>query len=374
MIYAALVYMQVFAVILTSGHALLSTTFSSYLYILLFLSSGILLGYKLLFGQIQVSQKLITITILWLCFFLLLSVVHSDYRSGIKLVALITSCLITVICVDVKYMARATNNTILLIAVISMVTYVANNVFDVTITGGGFSNLHGSEYTGFWWNYVHTNFLRFRNIGVFWEPGLYANWLFLSLILMTYGLDRRAYIFHVLIILTMVTTFSFAGWCYLFIYFLIVNKSNNLRFFLALLACVIVFIYFKEVFMTGIDERLFSGKVSTTDRLDSYAELFRLHMDNSIIGVGYNGVIERFFEEAITTTAGTPFVIIASFGVFSLLVFYPLLHAIIFPKFHFLLLIALCIYLIKDNQMFFSVFHLLILYAINLPRSARKYV
>ena len=366
--------MQVFAVILTSGHALLSTTFSVYLYVLLGLSSGILLGYKFLFGQIQVSQKLLTFTILWTCFFLLLSVVHSDYSAGIKLVLLIISCLITAICVDVKYMARATNNTILLIAVISMVTYAANNLFDVTITGGGFTNVNGSEYTGFWWNYVHTNFLRFRNIGVFWEPGLYANWLFLSLMLMAYGLDRRAYIIHVLIILTMATTFSFAGWCYLFIYFLIVNKSNNLRFFLALLAFVIVFIYFNEVFMTGIEGRFFSGKVSTTDRLDSYAELFRLIVDNPIIGIGHNGVIERFFEEGITTTAGTPLVIIASFGVISSLVFYPLIRAIIFPKLHFLLLIALCIYLIKDNQMFFSVFYILTLYSLKSPRSAKQYV
>ena len=374
MIYAALVYIQVLAVILTSGHALLSTTFAPYLYALLALSSGMLLGYKLLFSQTQVRQKLLVFAIFCSCFFLLLSFVHSDYRAGIKLVVLIASCLITDICVDVKYMARATKNAILLIAVLSLVTYVANNVFDVTITGGGFTNVNGVEYTGFWWNYVHTNFLKFRNIGVFWEPGLYANWLFLSLMLMTYGVAKRAYICHVLIILTMVTTFSFAGWCYLCIYFLIVNKSNNYRFFLSLLACVLAFIYFNELLMTGFEERFLSGKMSTTDRLDSYAELFRLMVDNYIIGVGYNGVIEGLFASAITTTAGTPFVFLASFGVFSLLVFHPLLRAIIFPKFHFLLLLGLGIYLIKDNQMFFSVLFLLILYSHQLQPSARQHV
>ena len=366
--------MQVFAIISTSGHGLLSTTFAVYLYGILALSSGMLLTNKLLFSQTQVSQKLLIFCILWSCFILLLSLAHSDEYTGIKIVLLITSCLITVICVEANYMARATNNVIILIAVISLVTYVANNVFNLTITSSGFTNVNGVEYTGFWWNYVHTNFLKFRNIGVFWEPGLYANWLFLSLMLMAYGLDRRAHIFHVILILTMITTFSFAGWCYLFIYFLTVNNSSKLRFILALLASAIFSIYFNEILMTGIEDRLFSGKMSTTSRLDSYAELIRLIANNPIIGVGYNGVIESFSAKVITTTAGTPFAIVASFGIFSSIVFYPLFRALTFPNFHFLLLIALCIYLIKDNQMFFSVFILLILYSHQISRSARQHV
>lgn len=374
MMYSLLVYLQVFGIILTSGHALQSTTLAPYFYIMLLASSGLLFIYGSVSSTIMMNFRLLFFVLFILVLFVGMGLSNESYYTVIKLVMLVISCFLTVICIDVRYMARAVNNVILLIAAISLVTYMMNNMFEITITDNSFENINGMKYTGFWFNYVFTHFLKFRNTGVFWEPGIYSNWLFISLLLMKYRLVESRLIFNALIVLALISTFSFAAGCYLLIYSLMSSQKKGYRVIVSSLALLLAFIVFKGSLIEILEARFVSDNVSTSDRVNSITVLFEIIKSNPITGVGWDNVVLFFAEQEITTTAATPMVLMASFGVFSLLIVYPLLSSLIVPNFHILCLVALGVFLVKENHMFFSMFYLLIFYSFYFSRDGQRHV
>lgn len=371
MIYALLVYVQVSAAILTSGHALLSTPIAPYLYIIFASSSGLLLGYSLLFRTVKFESRILIFALLAMIIFIGTSLVNGDSVAALKLILLFVSCLITSICIEFKTIGRAVHNIVLLIAVISLLTYVLNNTYDIILTSAGFTNVHGVEYRGSLLNYVYPNFLKFRNAGVFWEPGLYANWLFIVLLLKKYKIVESSIVPFIVIIVAMVTTFSLAGFFYLFLVLIMHIKNVSYKSVALLLISLAAFIGFYEVVILSIDERFAIDNVSTNVRLDSIGALIMLASDNVMTGVGWEAVIANFSDEGIGTLAGTPFVFAASFGILSLLIFYPLVDGLIFRNFNLLLLVALSVFLMKENHLFFSMFYLMIFYSFNLSKTVR---
>ncbi|MDA9986293.1 hypothetical protein N9E26_01005 [bacterium] len=284
---------------------------------------------------------------------------------------LVVSCFLTVICIDFRYIARPINNIILLIAAISLATYMMNNFLEITITDNSFENINGMSYKGYWFNYVFIDFLKFRNTGVFWEPGIYANWLFISLLLMKYRIVESRPIYNVLIVLALISTFSFAAGCYLLAYSFLATQKKGYRVIAVSLALFIAFSIFKEPIIASLESRFLSDNVSTTDRITSITIMLELIKSNPISGVGWHNLTLLFTEGAITAT---PFVLMATFGVFSLLIFYPLLFSLIVPNLNILFLVVLAVFLGKENHMFFSMFYLLIFYSPYFSRAGQRLV
>ena len=148
-------------------------------------------------------------------------------------------------------------------------------------------------------------------------------------------------------------------------------KNVSYKSVALLLISLAAFIGFYEVVILSIDERFAIDNVSTNVRLDSIGALIILASDNVMTGVGWEAVIANFSDEGIGTLAGTPFVFAASFGILSLLIFYPLVDGLIFRNFNLLLLVALSVFLMKENHLFFSMFYLMIFYSFNLSKTVR---
>lgn len=370
MIYTFLVYSQVIAIIFTSGHVILSTTLAPYLYMLFAFSSLILFGYRILIGVVKIDQKIILYAFLVLIIFIGSSLINNDFISINKFIILFVSCLITYICIDFKILAHAINNIVMLIAITSLFTYVLNNTYDIILTSSGYTNVNDMEYRGFFLNYVYPDFLKFRNIGLFWEPGIFANWLFIVLLLKKYKIVESTAVSSTILILTMITTFSFAGFIYLALILMMQIKNISYKSVLLLSIMLFAFINFYEAINLYFENRLNINNLSTSDRLNSLSALVKLGSDNIMTGVGWEEVIKYFSDKEISTMAGTPFILVASFGIFSLFVFYPLIIFFI-RNMNLYLIIAFSIFLIKENHIFFSIFYLIIFYSFNLRKPTR---
>ena len=167
-----------------------------------------------------------------------------------------------------------------------------------------------------------------RNCGPFWEPGVYASWLILALVLLNYmPWIRRKALCNVIIILTILTTVSAAGYVLLLLALALLssNVARNSKSKYAFLVPMTFVIIATVLFTSGLMENIISSNKFLDDlNADSLADSSRffaveqnwgLFLQNPVFGFGQSYVIENTTN--VANTAGT-FYLLSCFGIFGI--------------------------------------------------------
>ena len=178
--------------------------------------------------------------------------------------------------------------------------------------------------------------ITFRNQGIFWEPGLYASYLLIAMML-EINFSEKTKIWKILILaITLFTTLSTAGILMLPLVILLsierfVRKKYVSYLFLLIIITIVMTLYvFKDniiQYLVMLNPRLFFKLLGngTTKITRLYAPLLNLNifLNNPIFGAGYLGATKIFqMEKAkyyIDSQTSTNFFMLASLGIFGIL-------------------------------------------------------
>lgn len=175
-----------------------------------------------------------------------------------------------------------------------------------------------------------------RNCGPFWEPGVYASWLILAFVLLNYNSGiRHKVLCNVIIILTILTTVSAAGYVLflLALALLSFNISRRSKSKLAFVAPITFVIIAAVLFMSGFIENMISSNkflaelnsdaLLNSSRLLAIEQNMELFWKSPFFGFGQSYVIANTIN--VSNTAGS-FYLLSSFGIlgitYTLAIFY----------------------------------------------------
>ena len=230
-------------------------------------------------------------------------------------------------------------NVMLILSIISLlfmlITVFYGEFTPISIVSTENSKVKYYNYLIFFKPNLLTNLI-FRNQGVFWEPGLYASYLLIAMML-EINFSRNIKIWKIIIlIITLFTTLSTAGILMLSLIILlyverfIKKKYMYYLFVLAVMTIVIIGYFFKDniiQYLVEFNPRLFFKLLSneTTKMTRLYAPLLNLFifLENPIFGAGYIGATEIFQLEKmkyyIDSQTSTNFYMLAALGTFGVL-------------------------------------------------------
>lgn len=195
-----------------------------------------------------------------------------------------------------------------------------------------FPNIKNSQgFNSYFCIFAFVNFANMRNYGIFWEPGAFAVFLSLAMLLEVFRKDKTRWGVIFLLTITILTTYSTLGIVSLGLIFLIwiLKKREKIWFkgfkiCLFLLLCLLSFYFLIKIepdFKYAFIDKLLGIFDSTTKndsilvRKNSFIELFDLFVNSPLIGVGYSGIQQKSLELGMDCATMTTFYWFARYGI-----------------------------------------------------------
>jgi len=216
------------------------------------------------------------------------------------------------------------------IAIISLFFYSLWNFFNYRIPFSIFQTRYTSYYNGLvYFQLLHSPE---RNVGIFWEPGLFASFLVIALLFLIIfkGLRNNYGTFSILL-LGLISTQSTAGYLLLpFLLLLILFKkvdyrSGVLLIFILLIISITGSLFYTQImqFLVNINPKIFSkfldDSVTLNTRLLAPTLNLNIFMSSPIFGVGFSKATSTFIEKSylynIASQTSTSTYFLASMGI-----------------------------------------------------------
>ena len=229
-------------------------------------------------------------------------------------------------------------NVMVVLSIISLlfmlIVLFYGKISPISIVSTGNSNVEYYNYFIFFYPNLFKN-LMFRNQGIFWEPGLYASYLLIALMLeITFSKNIRIWKIMILLI-TIFTTSSTAGIMILpLIILLYIERyivKTQVSFLLVLITLNIIIIgyIFKDIiiqylviFSPKLFLKLLENGTTKVTRINSPLLNLSIFSEYPLFGAGYLRATEIFeLEKAkyyIDAQTSTNFFMLASLGVFGI--------------------------------------------------------
>lgn len=324
-------------VILNAGYAL-SLGFQS----IIMVFSAMFIVADMLFSKNKI--RLINNTSIVLVFiflqFILAFIVNLDFTGFaeyIRLIVLYLFCYYVYSIYNSKELILAFANFMYFIAIVSLIFYIW--IFMFPTLALKVQNGYGTMYATCFLSFVNVMSLE-RNCGIFWEPSVYAAvcyiWGIIEIFLIRKLKQRKMKI--IVLILTIITTYSTSGYIYiffLFIAFLLRNDSSNYSLrrmiFVIVLVSLGIIIYSKydDILLKLVElnplvfKKLIMNNASVTDRLicplaDLYVAIlnpFGVGLNN-LTSIVENVAYEKFGKTLHTRTSTITYYS-AAFGMMS---------------------------------------------------------
>lgn len=383
-------------IVTTSGYPL-STVSGNYFHLALIIPIAAFLIKDLLF--LNFNKPLIANSQLALYVILLLSILFSFISNGnysflntnIKLVLIITFAYLFTKNVRFDNFIEYYVRVLKVIVFISLIGYVLIN-FEIILTSlPVIENVNGVRYYN---GIVFFSLKDFgfntpsgtgRNIGVFWEPGLYASFLIIGLLFEIGFKKKFSYYtigFFLIALLTTLSTFA-----YLMLLLLLAFKVGNritkaqMFFVYGISAVVVIFLFlnyeallnYLYVLKPELFGKVVESSISLTDRIESPLTNIKIFFDNPIFGAGL-GKAETIFSnltEAAQTSTST--FMVAAFGIFgiSYTVFfvYGIMSLKMLNSYMRIIVIILILLIVnKEPHIFFTITYIILFYFLNVSR------
>ncbi|MBQ9659591.1 MAG: hypothetical protein IJV31_12730 [Clostridia bacterium] len=294
-------------------------------------------------GEISKYYKIFSIYILYLVFFLIFN--RNEFKRFIS-VFMIIFPLLTYIFINnggVKIF-RKIINIMFVLATISLIFYLLVSIFRiikptnyVEIEWGGIHNIN--SFCNIYFETQRFDGLGLhiqRNTGIFVEAPMYSLCLCIAVALEEFIVKRRKIIINIILILTIITTFSTTGIITIsYIYILkIVNKFITKKYINKRKKFIMIFITIILIIIAGI---YFIQRIQTSSgsiRLDDYKASFKAWKDAPLFGNGYQDTdsIKKYmspFRYYNMGLSNSIMVLLAQCGIyFSILYIYPFIETI----------------------------------------------
>lgn len=306
------------AIISTSGYAL-STVYSYEVYV------KIAFAYAFLFPIIMRSRRgidpLFVAGLLFAVMIVATAVTTVDGEIGayVSLLAAIIFALGVVIVYDFQDFLTVYLRVMTIVSVVSLIGYYLVNVGYGNLSLPIVYNINAVPYAvGGIFFYIVS--IPHRNIGIFWEPGLFASFLILALVFeLHYRQGRPRIVNIVLYVATVITTVSAAGYGLLLFVFTtvlirasVIVKNAKLRIIVrasVVALSIALLLYYPTVFeLVGIADnstiqRLAVEAMAGQSRLLAVGHNLSMFLENPIFGNGFTESYSRVLYVADTSTS-----------------------------------------------------------------------
>lgn len=223
-----------------------------------------------------------------------------------------------------------------IISIISLMSYVLIYLLGIPLHFGEIINPNGVSYYNGVLFFVNT--LGSRVNGTFWEPGIFATFIFLGLIANEFAQNIKSKWIRILLVITLLFTASTAGYLLLFTYiFIFTTKkiknpiSSTLLVLLFIVSAVFIFTNYNQIldFLIDISPDLFMKLKLGTDesksvlaRIESINAFWNVFTSRWLFGYGFMNAEIRYSvimeELGLLTNTATSLYYLASIGIFGL--------------------------------------------------------
>lgn len=267
--------------------------------------------------RIQINYKVSTLIIL-LFLILVTFILNSEFKSLNLYVHLILMIFTAFLISEIVPFNRFINGYtagMKYITIVSLFFYTLWNFFDYRLPFNILQTRFTSYYNGIvYFQLIHSPD---RNIGIFWEPGLFASFLVIALIFQIIFKETRNRFTFVILVLGLLSTQSTAG--YLLIPFLIilyilkrVDTWVGLLFvYLLLTLGVLLNLFSSQILdvLATINPRMFgkfiNDSLTLNTRLIGPILNLRIFLSSPIIGVGFSNATKLFVENSLSFNIGS---------------------------------------------------------------------
>ena len=220
----------------------------------------------------------------------------------------------------------------LFVSIISLFGYYVLNVSKLSfmLYLPEFINLNDVTYKGAYL-FFYIPWIPERNMGIFWEPGLFATFLIFSLLFEIFLNEDKKSSFRILIYsITIITTNSSAGYLLLFIILImwtikfLTDKSIELRkyfsFFILIFFVVILTNYQKIIYSLNLEEnktfsKLVGSNLAEQTRVSAPQHNIDMFLKNPVFGNSVKFITENINYVADTSTSTFALSIFGIFGI-----------------------------------------------------------
>lgn len=301
--------------VLSSGYPL-TTVQGNKNYIIILLSTILMFLYYYLILGIKIDGKLKMSTLF--CYVLIFGIIISSLmnefqiRSSIRLIMIILYSYLFTNLIEFKTFTKYYTKILKWLTLISLIVFTGVNYFNIKLNLPIFENVNGATYYNGLVFFLFKKYGTNRNLGIFWEPGLFASFLIIGIILES--LKKRKSKINILIycigIISTKSTFAFFIGILLIGYFIIMRlkKINKIIILIISISSYFIIIKRKVEILLKLNEifPLVFGKIlkksnSITERIESPLQNLKFFFENPIFGKGVD-----FVEKAYSTILTTP--------------------------------------------------------------------
>jgi len=308
------------------------------------ISGTISLGISLLFAFIIViisvknnfSLRLI-ITALIMCLIIsTVSIISGDnLKETLIMLSVVITAVLVVASIEFKVFCELYSKIMFFISSYSLIVYI------ISITIPSFIRLFpptyyrvGRESYDLGFTIVNLSLDPMRNMGIFWEPGVFQTFLVLAITINIFiGKEKqklRLFIYS----LALLTTFSTTGFISGFMLIIIYTIKNNMKFnagllrvFVSILS-IIVGLLISYSFLPTVIQHAVLGKftvylnsgqseiTSTSVRMDGIIYPSKAFLNSFFLGVGYDGLYDSIRLKGHSMATNTPINWFAAYGLF----------------------------------------------------------
>ncbi|MCH7398343.1 hypothetical protein MM236_10100 [Belliella sp. DSM 107340] len=221
-----------------------------------------------------------------------------------------------------------------IISVISLIGYIILNLTNLQLPLSTFKNINDVEYYNGIIYFAIKSFSVWgndgfkRNIGAFWEPGIFATYLLVAITLELWKTGKSTKLNLALFLITLLTTKSTFAYLMIFPIFIsfltinsVVSKKQYLLYLLILSLIILVYmnlnliLYFLNQLNPTIFGKLVSESVSFNERIDSPLTNILIFKNNFLFGAGLGNTENLFVLLTHGSQTSTSTYFLAAFGV-----------------------------------------------------------
>jgi hypothetical protein len=340
----------------------------------LFFSFGIFIYRKKLIIPKLDSTFLILLLLFFSAFFgmILYPILNNEsFRLTFSIIVLFLCTFFVVKSINFSKFIFIYSNIIFAISIVSLFFFLSLNILNFEFTFSLISTniAQYRSYIFFYQLVLDTS----RNLGIFWEPGLFSSYLILALILNSFSIKFNFFYFFKTLVfsLTILTTFSTAGILLLplfYTYLFLLSSRNNLSKVFLIFSVFILLLYSDNIISLLVDlypnifGKLIFSSATLIDRFLSPIVHLNLFFQSPIFGLGYYGSNLQYQF------------ISSSFGVYSQTSTYgAFISSLGISGFFFIFFFLFKVITIKNNN-FFAYFFLSILFSLIFNKEPHEFL
>lgn len=327
-------YLLIFSVLFTSGYPL-STSKGNILYYLLIIPTS----YFLLINSNKdlLKKNKSSLAFILLLFLVITSFVvnfkTSTISSNLKFILVLIFSYLFVLQINFKTFQKYFSKTLKIISIVSFIGYFIINFTSISILLPTFTNVNDVEYYNGFIFFAIKSFGAYgndgleRNIGAFWEPGLFATYLLVGIVLELWNNEASKKNNILIFLLALFTTKSTFG--YLMLLPIIVIFFSERIYSKRLLVFLNIFIILGTIFITknysefvlklnDLNPKLFGKLIeesaSVSERIESPEINLKIFNSNPIFGSGIGNTEKIFTTLTDSSQTSTSTYFLAAFG------------------------------------------------------------